>query len=118
MEMLFEILKIVFVGFMAFMWHEAGHYIAYRSYGMKPSIQWKGLCLMIGENCIGQLKGYQAVFVSMMGIIAGLMLLAMVSGTILASDFSLLVLLYVAGCYFDMMVISKGLEQWNENFRG
>ena len=111
--------ETILLGVFVVLYHETGHWLAYRLLGLKPSLEFKGFNFLIGANVIENLKGYQAVFVSFMGILAGFFPLFMgMNYGFPEFGIGLLALLYMVGLFFDFQVIARGLECWGSKYRG
>jgi len=117
---------LIFVDFVIFLitmllaltFHEAGHYISYKLYGKNPDIKFNMFTIEIGKNVIGQLKNKDAFAVAFNGIIIGLVPLIVFYENIGEPLFTIGVLLYIVGCWFDYQIMYLGIIKPNEMFTG
>jgi hypothetical protein len=104
------LIKSIVILVVALILHEAGHYIAYRFYGYKPTIKFRWWGIEIGDNVIYEMKPKQIYFVAWMGILFGFIPLYAAQS---------LILIYFFMCMFDFVLIINLLslpkEQWTKD---
>lgn len=102
-----------FILFFSMIMHEIGHYLAFISLGVNPNIRFTWYGVVIGENVFYNLNPGKAIYVSITGFIAGLILLYLFNLNVLYFLLYLLMSSIDIGNIISFMSIKD--KHWNKS---
>ena len=118
---MYELLYNIIIFIIIVIWHEVGHYLAYRFFGLHPTIKLKWWGIEIGGNVFLRMKLKHYFSVALLGVIFGLLPIFLYAPNlifvyILMSGIDLLIIINIMTYEGDNnnTVYQKNMEEYEE----